>query len=50
MVDYILKYRTGNLIIIYCYAYSKLLGTTGVIIQNSIDLARGTESGPWVDR
>ena len=25
MVDYILKYRTGNLIIIYCYTYFELL-------------------------
>jgi len=32
MVDYVLKYRTGNLIIIYYYTYSRLLDTIGDIV------------------
>ena len=36
MVANILKYRSNNLIILYCYVYSRLLGTTGVVIQNSM--------------
>ena len=31
--SYILKYRSGNLIIFYCCVYSGLLGTVGVVIQ-----------------
>ena len=44
MINYILKYGTGNLIIIYYYAYSGLLDTTVDVIQNFIKLIRGTES------
>ena len=49
MINYILKYGTGNLIIIYYYAYSGLSDTTVYVIQNSIKLIRGTESSSWVD-
>jgi len=34
----ILKYRSNNLIIFYCYTYSELLSTAEVVIQNSIEL------------
>ena len=50
MVDYIFKYGTGNLIIIYCCIYSKLLGTMMDVIQNSMELMRDTESGPQVNK
>jgi len=46
MVDYVLKYKTGNLIIIYYCAYSKLSGTAENVVQNFIKLIRGIESGP----
>ena len=49
MIDYVLKYKTGNLIIIYYCAYTRLLYTTDVIIQNSMELVKDTESGSWVD-
>ena len=49
MIDYILKYRTSNLIIIYCCVYSELLGTAEDVVQNSIKLIRSTGSGPQVD-
>jgi len=45
MVDYVLKYKTGNLIIIYC-EYSKLLNTAENIVQNFIKLMRSIGSGP----
>ena len=32
MIDYVLKYGTGNLIMIYHYAYFELLGTVGDIV------------------
>jgi len=32
MIDYVFKYGTGNLIIIYHYTYFKLLGTIGDIV------------------
>ena len=32
MIDYIFKYRTGNLIIIYYYMYLGLLNTVGNVI------------------
>ena len=50
MVNYILKYGTGNLIIIYYCAYSRLIGTMVDVIQNFIELIRSTDSGSWVDR
>ena len=40
MVANILKYRSDNLIILYYYAYSGLLDTVGVIIQNSMGLMK----------
>ena len=46
MIDYILKYGTGNLIIIYYCTYFGLLDTVGDIIQNSMELMRSTGSGP----
>jgi len=49
MVNYILKYGTGNLIIIYYCAYSRLIGTIVDVIQNFIELMRSTDSGSWVD-
>ena len=36
MVANILKYGSDNLIILYCYAYSRLLGITKVVIHNSM--------------
>ena len=45
-----LKYRSADLIILYCYTYSGLSDTTGVIIWNSIELIRNAEFGPQVDR
>ena len=48
MINYILKYGTSNLIIIYYYAYSGLSDTTVYVIQNSIKLIRGTKSSSWV--
>jgi len=29
--------------------YSTLSGTVGNVVQNSIELIKGAESGPWVD-
>jgi len=49
MVNNVLKYKTGNLIILYYYIYSRLLKITEVVIQNSMKLIRDTESGPWVN-
>jgi len=40
IVDYILKYGTGNLIIIYCYIYSRLLGITKNVVWNFMKLIR----------
>jgi len=37
MVANVLKYRSDNLIILYCYTYSGLLGTTRVVIWNSME-------------
>jgi len=50
MVDYILKYRTSNLIMIYYYVYSGLSDITESVVWNSIELIRGLWSCPWVDR
>jgi len=45
----VLKYESINLIIFYCYIYSELLDTIGVVIQNSMRLMRNTEFCPWID-
>ena len=50
MVDYILKYKTGNLIIIYCCTYSRLLDTIKNVIQNFMELMKDIESDPHVDK
>ena len=50
MVNYILKYGTDNLIIIYYCAYSRLIDTMVDVIQNFIELIRSTDSGSWVDQ
>ena len=42
MIDYILKYKTGSLIIIYHYIYFELSSIIGDIIQNSMELMRST--------
>jgi len=49
MVADILKYRSISLIIFYYYAYSGLLATVGVVIQNSMGLMRNAEFGSWMD-
>ena len=41
MINYILKYETSNLIIIYYYTYSGLLNTVGDIVWNFMELIRG---------
>ena len=46
MIANILKYRSDNLIILYHYAYSRLLGTVEVIIQNSMRLMKHVEISP----
>ena len=45
MVNYILKYKTGNLIIIYYCTYSRLLDTIKNVIQNFMELMRDVRSG-----
>ena len=45
----VLKYESINLIIFYYYTYSGLLGTIGIIVQNSIRFMRNTEFCPWID-
>jgi len=50
MINYILKYRTGNLIIIYCCTYSGLSVTMGNVIQNSMELIRSARSVFWVNK
>jgi len=49
MIDYILKYKTGNLIIIYCYVYSRLLDIVEDIIQNSMELTRNARFSFQID-
>jgi len=52
-----IKYGSTDLIILYCCTYSRLLGTTGVVVQNSMGLMRtvgfglmrNAGFGPWVD-
>jgi len=41
----ILKYRSGNLIILYCYTYSGLLDIVRVVIWNFMGLKKNTEFG-----
>ena len=48
MVDYVLKYGTGNLIILYCYTYSGLSSIAGNFVWNSMRLMRSIGTGPWV--
>ena len=43
MVANILKYGSADLIILYCYTYSKLLGTMKIVVQNFIRLIRAIE-------
>ena len=49
MVDYVLKYRTSNLIIIYHYVYSRLLGTIRDVVWNSMELMKNARYGSLVD-
>ena len=49
IIDYILKYETGSLIMLYYYIYSGLLGTIEDVIQNSMEFMRNAESGSQVD-
>jgi len=48
-VNYILKYRINNLIIIYYYVYSRLLGTIEDIVQNFMKLMKNAGSSSQVD-
>jgi len=50
MIDYILKYKTGNLIIIYCYVYSESLGIIEDVVWNSIELMMNARSDPQINR
>ena len=50
MIDYIFKYGTGDLIIIYYCVYSRLLGTMIDVIWNSIKLMRNIGSSPQINR
>jgi len=50
MVANILKYRSNNLIILYYCIYSRLLGTTKVVVWNSIELMRNAGFGPQIDK
>ena len=43
MVVNILKYESDNLIILYHYTYSRLLGTIEIVIQNFIGLTRSVK-------
>ena len=43
MVVNILKYESDNLIILYYYTYSRLLGTIEIVIQNFIELMRSVK-------
>jgi len=50
MVDNVLKYGTGSLIILYCYIYSGLSDILEVGVQNSMKLIRNVESSLWVEK
>ena len=49
MVDYILKYGTDNLIIIYQCIYFGLSDIIENVIWNSMKLMRDIGSGPQID-
>ena len=49
MMAIFLKYKSINLIIFYYCTYSVLLGTIGVVVQNSIEVIRNKEFGPQVN-
>ena len=49
MVANVIKYRSVNLIILYCCTYSGLSGTAGVVFWNSIGLMRNAGLDPQVD-
>jgi len=50
MINDVLKYRTGNLIILYYYAYSRLLNTIEIVVWKFMKLMRSVGSGSQVDR
>ena len=50
IVNYILKYKIGNLIILYCCKYSELSGIIEDVVQNSMRLMESTESSPQVNK
>ena len=50
MVDDVLKYRTGNIIILYCYIYSGLLGIMKDFIQDSIELIGSIGLSPQINK
>ena len=49
IIDYIFKYGTGNLIILYCYVYSRLSGTMGDIVWKSMELMRSAGSSSQIN-
>jgi len=49
MIDYVFKYETGNIIIIYYCIYLELLGIIENIIWNSMELIRVVESSSQID-
>ena len=49
MVANILKYGSVSLIILYYCAYSRLLNTIRVVIQNFMELMRNAGFGPQSD-
>ena len=49
MVNNVLKYRTSNIMILYCCVYSRLLNTMEDIIQNSMGLIQSVGSDPQID-
>jgi len=50
MVNDVLKYRIGNLTLLYCCVYSRLLDTIEIVVWKSIRLIRSIESGSQVNR
>ena len=50
MIANVLKYRSDNLIILYCCTYSGLSDTTKVVVWNSIELMRNVGFGSQIDR
>ena len=49
MVANILKYRSSNLIILYCYTYSRLSDIIKITPWNSMELIRDIRFGSLVD-